>query len=374
MKDTMTAVTFVGLDTHKDTIAAAVARVGQEPESLGVMPNTPEAVAKLMRRLGPAKSLRVCYEAGPCGYAIFRQLLKLGIECVVVAPSLVPQRAGDRVKTDRRDALKLARLYRAGELVPVWVPDEAQEAMRDLVRAREDTIEDRLRKRHQLGKFLLRLELRPPEKMQAWGSKHRRWLDGLKLAQPAHQIVLREYIQALHETELRLQRLETELAEMAKNSPHAAVIAALQSLRGVGLLTAVTLVAELGDLTRFETAQQLMAYTGLVPSEYSSGNSQRRSGITKSGNAHVRRVAIEAAWHYRLPPRIGEALKARQEGLPPAVNSSAWKAQHRLNLKFRRLVGRGKPKQVAVVAVARELLGFVWAIAHEVARSSARAA
>lgn len=374
MKDTTTATTFVGLDVHKETIAVAVARVGQDPESLGTIPNTPEAVAKLMRRLGPAKNLRVCYEAGPCGYAIFRQLQKLGIDCIVVAPSLVPQRAGDRVKTDRRDALKLARLLRSGELVPVWVPDEAQEALRDLVRAREDTIEDRLRKRHQLSKFLLRLEVRPPEKMRAWSVKHKLWLQGLKFGQPAQQIVFREYMQALHETEMRLQRLEAELAELAQNCPHAAVIAALQSLRGVGMLTAVTLVAELGDLSRFPSAQQLMAYTGLVPSEHSSGGSQHRGGITKCGNAHVRRVIIEAAWHYRFTPRVGEGLRARQAGVSPTVNSITWKAQHRLNLKYRRLVGRGKPKQVAVVAVAREMLGFVWAIAREVAKPGVQAA
>lgn len=283
MKDTTGTTTFVGLDVHKEAIAVAVARAGQEPESLGVIPNTPESVAKLARRLGAPKTLRVCYEAGPCGYAIFRQLLKLGIECVVVAPSLVPQRAGDRVKTDRRDALKLARLHRSGELVPVWVPDEAQEALRDLVRAREDVIEDRLRKRHQLSKFLLRLELRPPVQTRAWSSKFNLWLQGLKLAQPVQQIVLREYIHALHEVKTRLKRLEAELAEMAQNCPHAAVIAALQSLRGVELLTAATFVAELGDLTRFNTAQQLMAYAGLVPSEHSSGGSQRRGGITKCG-------------------------------------------------------------------------------------------
>jgi len=374
MKDTTASTTFVGLDVHKDTIAVAVARLGQEPESLGVVPNTPESVAKLARRLGSPKTLRVCYEAGPCGYAILRQLQKLGIDCVVVAPSLVPQRAGDRVKTDRRDALKLARLHRSGELIPVWVPDEAQEALRDLVRAREDVIEDRLRKRHQLSKFLLRLELRPPEKTRAWSTKFTAWLQGLKLSQPAQQIVLREYIHALHEVETRLQRLEAELAEMAQNCPHTAVIAALQSLRGVGQLTAVTLVAELGDLTRFDTAQQLMAYTGLVPSEHSSGGSQRRGGITKCGNAHVRRVAIEAAWHYRNAPRVGAALRARQDGVSPTINSLTWKAQHRLNLKFRRLVGRGKPKQVAVVAVARELLGFVWAVARQVSRSSSQVA
>jgi len=374
MKDTTTTTTFVGLDVHKETIAVAVARVGQEPESLGTISNTPDAMAKLMRRLGPAKNLRVCYEAGPCGYAIFRQLQRMSVECVVIAPSLVPQRAGDRVKTDRRDALKLARLHRSGELVSVWVPDEAQEALRDLVRAREDTIEDRLRKRHQLSKFLLRLEVRPPEKVRAWSAKHKVWVQGLKFEQPAQQIVLREYIQALHETEMRLQRLEIELAELAQNCPHAAVIAALQSLRGIGMLTAVTLVAELGDLSRFATAQQLMAYTGLVPSEHSSGGSRHRGGITKCGNAHVRRVIIEAGWHYRRLPRVGAGLRDRQTGVPPVINSMTWKAQHRLNLKYRRLVGRGKPKQVAVVAVARELLGFVWAVAREVAQLGIQAA
>lgn len=365
MKDT----TFVGLDVHKETIAVAIARPGREDaESLGMIPNTTEAVAKLVRRLGPASGLRFCYEAGPCGYGLYRQLRGLGAECIVVAPSLVPERPGDRVKTDRRDAKKLARHLRSGDLTPVWVPDEDHEALRDLTRAREDAKEDVLRKRQQLSKFLLRLGCRPPEGVKAWTQKHRQWLNGLKLPRAGQQIVLREYMQALDEATSRVERLEREISEQAQASAHAPMIQALQALRGVGEITACTVVAELGDLRRFVGARQAMDAVGLVPTESSSGPRQRRGAITKTGNAHVRRVLVESAWQYRHLPRVGEGLRKRQEGLPESVKVIAWKAQHRLNRKYRRLMRRGKPKQVAVVAVARELAGFMWAVAREVAR------
>ena len=366
---------FVGLDVHKETIAVAVADGrGGEPRARATIPNAPEAVGKLLRALGPAARLRVCYEAGPCGYGLHRQLTGLGVACAVVAPSLVPTKPGDRVKTDRRDALKLARLHRAGELTAVWVPDEAHEALRDLTRARAAAVAEVHRCRQRLGKFLLRLGLRPPAGVAPWTVRHRDWLDGLRLPQPAQHLVLTEALHGLDQAAARLDRLEAAVAEAAQAGPHAPLVGALQSLRGVGPVTAATLVAELGDLRRFATARQLMAYAGLVPSEHSSGGRTRRGGITKTGNAHVRRVLVEAAWHYRHPPRIGRDLRRRQRGQPAAAVEAAWAAQGRLNRRYWRLVGRGKLTQEAAVAVARELVGFVWAVARAVPAPAAPAA
>ncbi|MFZ5649461.1 MAG: IS110 family transposase [Bacillota bacterium] len=363
----MEYTTFVGLDVHKDTIAVAVAKEGREAaESLGTIINSAEAIAKLVRKLGPAKNLYFCYEAGPCGYGIYRQLTAMGATCMVVAPSLIPRKPGERVKTDRRDAKKLAQLLRSGELTSVWVPDGKQEALRDLVRAREDAREDIIRKRNQIIKFLLRLEKRPPNGVKNWTIKYRQWLGNLSFNQIAQGIVLKEYIHALEEAEAREKRIEKEIAEQVNDSEHAPVIAAFQVLRGVGLITAVTVVAEAGDLSRFDSPKQLMSYVGLTPSESSSGGSRYQGRITKSGNSHIRRVIVESAWHYRRPPSIGPGLRKRQEGQSEEVKAISWKAQHRLNLKFRRLTGRGKLRQTATVAVARELLGFMWAIAQEI--------
>jgi transposase len=364
---------FVGLDVHKETIAVATAAAGGgEPRALGIIPNTPAAVGKLIRKLGVPQHLRCCYEAGPCGYVLHRQLTALGAACTVVAPSLVPTKPGDKIKTDRRDALKLARSHRSGDLTAVWVPDEDHEALRDLTRARAAARADRHRARQRLGKFLLRQGLRPPEGVRPWTVRHRTWLTGLRLPRPAQQAVLREALHAVDEAGARLDRLEDELAEVAQTGPHAALLGGLQCLRGVGLLTAATLVAELGDVTRFAHPRQLMAYAGVVPSEHSSGNRQRRGGITKTGNAHVRHVIVEAAWHYRHPPGVRGELKRRQAGRPATVTELAWRAQVRLHKRFGRLLGRGKLKQQAVVAVARELLGFIWALARAVAAEEAR--
>ncbi len=355
---------YVGLDVHKATIAVAVADEGRgEARSYGTIRNTPEAVAQLVKRLGPVGRLVCCYEAGPCGYGLQRQLVGLGAACTVVAPSLIPQRPGDRVKTDRRDALKLARLLRAGELTAVWVPDAEHEALRDLSRAREAARDARHRARQQLGKLLLRLGVEEPGDAKRWSRRYQAWLKEVKLEQPLQQIVLQDAIEAVEAGTARLARLEGRLKEAAKAGRHAPLVAALQSLRGVGVITAVTLVAELGDLGRFPTPRPLMAYVGLVPGEHSSGASQRRGRITRAGNSHVRHVLVQAAWHYRHAPKVTRALEKRQDGQPEAVTSVAWKAQERLHGRYRKLAGR-KGRQKAVIAVARELVGFVWALAR----------
>ena len=339
---------FVGLDVHKATIAVAVARGDGAAESLGTIPNDPDAVVKLVRRLGAEDGLW-CYEAGPCGYELQRLLSELGVNCIVVAPSLIPTKPGDRVKTDRRDALKLTRLLRSGDLTAVWVPDAAQE---DLTRVK-----------HRLTKLLLRLGVRAPA--TAWSKAYRRWLDALTLPQPVQQVVLDETRLAVAQAEQRVERLTAAITESASQVAQAAPIGAWQSLRGIRLTTAAMLAAEIGDVTRFRSPRQLMAYAGIVPSEHSSGGSQRRGRITKTGNAHLRFALVEAAWHYRHGPRLSKALKARQQGQPAEVLAIAERAQRRLNSRYRHLVAR-KTKQQAVVAVARELLGFIWAIAWAV--------
>jgi transposase len=337
---------------------------------LGTIPNTVEAVGRLMRKLGPAESLRTCYEAGPCGYVLYWQLTGLGFQCEVVAPTLIPVRAGDRVKTDRRDAEKLARLYRSGELTAVWVPDKAHEALRDLVRAREAAKKDQLRARHRLGKFLLRRGLRAAEGVRSWSGKHLAWVRTLSFEQPAQEVAFLDYLHEVEHMAGRITRLEQAIDQAIEQAPppQRAVIEALQALRGVAQMTAVTIVAEVGDLTRFERPKQLMGYSGMVSREDSSGGRVRRGAITKTGNAHLRRVVGEAAWAYRYRPALSPALKQRQKGLSEEVKEIAWKAQHRLNGRYRRLLARGKVKQQVVTAVGRELLGFVWAIGALVAR------
>jgi transposase len=359
-------IRFVGLDVHKETIAVAVAEAGAGPaRSVGTIPHTPEAVAKLVRKLGAPARLRCCYEAGPCGYALYRQLRALGVACQVVAPTLIPVRPGDRVKTDRRDAEKLARLLRSGDLTAVWVPDEAHEALRDLVRAREAAQADVRRARQRLAKLLLRQGCRAPQRWTPWGERHLGWVRQLTLPVAAQETVRQDYLAEVEHLTERVQRLERALTTaVASAAPRIrAVIAALQTLRGVGLLTATTVAAEVADFTRFVGPRPLMAYAGVVAREYSSGDRTRRGAITKTGNAHLRRVLIEAAWHYRHRPGLSRALRARRVGQPAAVCAIADKAQHRLHDRYRRLVGRGKSTQKAVVAVGRELLGFMWAIA-----------
>ncbi len=316
-------VRFVGLDVHADTIAIAVAEPDGEVRPLGIIPNRLESIRKAVAKLGPVQNLRACYEAGPTGYVLYWQLTALQVACEVIAPSLVPVKAGDRVKTDRRDAAKLARSYRAGDLTPVWVPDAAHEALRDLVRAREDARQDQLRARHRLNKFLLRHGQRPPVEMKkSWTQKYLTWIkEKVHFDQPALEATLLDYVHEVDHMADRIGSLEKAIDQAIEKAPSEmrAVIEALQALRGVAKITAVSIVAEVGSLSRFENPRQLMGYGGLVSSEFSSGNRIQRGGITKTGNAHLRRVVIEAAWAYQHRPRVGDVLLRRQQGLDTEI-------------------------------------------------------
>ncbi len=366
----MKNVRFVGLDVHAETIAVAVAELGGEVRSLGMIPNRAESVGRLIRKLGKPEQLRVCYEAGPTGYVLYWQLSELGVKCEVVAPTLVPVKTGDRVKTDRRDAAKLARSYRAGDLTAVWVPDAAHEALRDLVRARLAAKRDQLRARHRLGKFLLRHGRRAPEGATAWSSKYLAWVKQQHFEQVAQHTTLLDYLHEVEHAAERVARLERSIDAAIETLPvkMRAVIEALQSLRGIAQISAVSIMAELGELSRFKHPRQLMGYSGAVSREHSSGERIRRGAISKAGNAHLRRIVVEAAWAYRHRPAIGKTLANRQRHCSPAVTALAWKAQQRLHQRYVRLMARGKCKQQTVTAVGRELLGFIWAIGVQVER------
>jgi len=361
-------VRFLGLDVHAETIAVAVAEADGEVRSLGVIPNRGESIRKLVKRLGPAEHLRACYEAGPTGYVLYWQLTELGVECVVIAPTLVPVKAGDRVKTDRRDALRLARSHRAGDLTAVWVPDAASEALRDLVRAREAAKQDQLRARHRLSKFLLRTGQRAAAGVKAWTELYMAWVRQLRYEQAAQEATRLDYLHEVEHMGARVKRLEEAITEAVKlASPQVQeVVRGLQALRGIAEISAVTIVAELGQIARFENARQLMGYSGAVPRENSSGQRQQRGGITKTGNAHLRRIAIEAAWSYRLKPAVGPGLRKRQKDVPEPIQEIAWKAQLRLHKRYARLAAAGKDQRKIVTAVGRELLGFIWAIGVKV--------
>jgi transposase len=364
---------FVGLDVHKEKIAVAVAVGREAPVFEGVILNRAEAVRKWVQTIRRRyREIEVTYEAGPTGFVLFRQLEQLGVKCLVAAPSLIPRPAGQRVKTDRRDALLLARLLRSGDLTSVWVPDVELEALRDVVRAREAALADRLRATNRVRKQLLRAGVYPPARMSPATRAYQRWLAGVQLATAAQQLVLDETRQAVAECHARVQRLEAELRRLSAQERYAPLMAAYQTLRGIGPLTAASLVAELGDLRRFKKARSLMSYTGLVPSEYSSGESEHRGAITKAGNAHVRRVLVESAWHARHVPRVGEGLKRRQAGQLEAIIAISWKAQKRLHRRYTTLVGRTHNAPKTIAAVARELVGFVWAIAQHVPPPSPR--
>lgn len=354
---------YIGLDVHKETIAVSVAEAnGGEVRYVGEISNTPDAMEKLIRQLRKGgANLSFCYEAGPCGYGIHRQLKDLGWECMVVAPSLIPKKAGDRIKTDRRDSLSLARLHRAGELTAVWVPDGAQEALRDLMRAREDMKHLQKQAKQRLLAFLLRHGRRYSGK-DNWTQMHYRWLEQTKFDLPLQQIVFQEYVDTVKAMNRRIDALDQQIQSAATESVFWPVIEGLMALRGVSLLTATTIVAEIGDLRRFASAPQLMAYLGVVPSEHSSGSSKSRGGITKTGNGHVRRVLVEAAWTYRYPARKTAVLQRRAERTSEAIQEIAWKAQKRMCGRYRLLESRGKLKVQVTTAIARELAGFIWAI------------
>ena len=359
---------FVGIDAAKARNAVAIAEGGRDGEVryLGEFDATPEATARLVRKLGDRyEALHFCYEAGPTGYGLYRQILSLGHKCTVVAPSLTPRRPGDRVKTNRRDAQSLARLLRAGELTEVWVPDETHEAVRDLVRTRAMAVADYRRKRQHVTSFLLRYG-RFYEGKPSWKGRHLRWLDGQNFAHPAQRLAFQEMLNAVRAAAERIDRLDAALEEVVPSWTMAPVVAAFQAMRGVQFVTATTMVAEAGDLRRFDHPRQLMAFLGLVPSERSTGDTRRRGGITKAGNSSARKALIEAAWTYRHAAGLGRHHQDRQQGLPQQVRDIAWKAQTRLCARYRRLMAKGKRNTVVVAAIAREIAAFLWAIARHV--------
>jgi len=361
-----TTAKFVGLDVHKDSIVIAVAEAGRaSARVVGSVPNEGKALSKVLDKLGPRPSVLCCYEAGPTGYGLARALKAAGWSCDVIAPSLVPKKSGQRIKTDRRDAMKLAQNHRAGELVAVFIPDEKTEAIRDLERAREGAKRAERVARQQLSKFLLRHGRCYPGKT-TWNDAHRAWIAQQAFAEPAQQHVLSDGLATVEAATLRCRQLTEKLRELAEDWRLAPLVKALQALRGVEFVTAVTLAAEVGDFRRFAKAGDFMGYVGLIPSEDTSGPHRRQGPITKTGNGHVRHVLVESAWHYRRPPRISKAVRERSVGLSPAVCAIAWKAQKRLHGRLHRLIRRGKNPAEAATAVARELAGFVWAIAREV--------
>lgn len=360
---------YVGLDTSKLKISVAVAEAGRggEVRFMGDIDSAPAVVERMVKKLARRhQMLHFCYEAGPTGYGLYRQITGLGHGCTVVAPSLIPRRPGERVKTNRRDAVSLAKLHRAGELTTVWVPDAGHEAVRELVRAREAAVGELRRARQHLQSFLLR-HGRVFTGRTAWSKAHTRWLCEQSFDHPAQLLVLNEYRQAIADAEVRLERLTQQVREITATWSMAPVVAAYQAVRGVGFTTAVTFAAEVGDIRRFDNPRQLMAYLGLVPSEHSTGERVRRGSISKAGNSRARRALVEGAWAYRFPARVSSHLQDRLDDLPKSVTDIAWKAQTRLCGRYRRLMARGKRRTVVVTAIAREMAGFLWAIGAQVA-------
>jgi len=360
-----TSVVYVGLDVHKDSIAIAVARQGREAaETWKTIPYDGVRLGKALKMLvKKGEELRVCYEAGPTGFGLCRRLREAGIDCIVVAPSLVPGKPGDRVKTDRRDARRLAHFLRSGDLTAVYVPDEAVEAIRDLERARDDAKCAERVARHQLSKFLLRHDRH--WEGTSWTVRHRDWIRTQKFEYPAQQRVLEDYLKTVEDLAERVERLTAQVVELVEETVLAPLVKSLQAFRGISVVSAVTVAAEVGDLRRFGTAGQFMAYVGLVPSEDSTGKRRRQGPITRCGNAHLRRILVEAAWHYRHAPVMSKELRRRNQGVATGVQRIAWEAQKRLNKRFYHLVYAGKSTQKAVIAVARELAAFLWAVGQE---------
>jgi transposase len=364
MSENITA--FVGLDVHKDSIAIAVAEPGRAaPRFLGTTGPALTEVQKALSHVGPPAQLLIVYEAGPCGYGLARQLCARGYRCEVIAPTKIPRKAGDRVKTDRRDALALAHFARAGDLTPILVPQEPDEAIRDLSRAREDAVRARLTARHQLKALLLRHGIRYNGKT-SWTAAHERFLATIRFTYAAQNIAFVEYRAAVSEANERLERITVALRNQVAEWRLQPAVGALMTLRGIDLVAAVTLIAELGDLKRFEHPKRLMSFLGLVPSECSSGQSRSLGSITKAGNTHARRILVEAAWTYRFPARISREIQVRQEGQPRAVREIAWRVQLRLCQRYRRLSHRGMHQNKTCIAIARELAGFMWDLVRHV--------
>jgi transposase len=361
-------IKYVGLDVHKNSISIAIADQDRDGEVryYGRIDNSMDQLDKIIRKLiSQGVEPRCVYEAGPCGYHIYRHLTGNGIGCSVVAPSLIPRKSGDRQKNDKRDCKTLARLHRSGELTSVYVPDPEDEALRDLVRARKDAQNAHRKAKQQLGAFLLRHNIIYSGKSK-WSKAHFNWLADITMPHPAQQITLQEYIDAIHNCQERVNRLSEQVRQQSEQSRLKELIKALQSMRGVSLIVAATLAAELGDLTRFARPGQLMAFLGLIPSEHSSGDKVKKGSITKTGNSHARKVLVEAAQAYRLPARKSRAILKRQEGLPEEIRRISWKAQCRLCGRYGRLTAKGKKSNLVKTAIARELAGFAWAIAHEI--------
>jgi transposase len=367
---------FVAFDSSKLRNAVAIADGGRagKVRFFGEIENTGPATAKLVRKLAARyERLTFCYEAGPTGYGLHRQISSLGFECPVVAPSLIPKKPGDRVKTNRRDAVSLAKLLRAGELTAVWVPDRGHEAMRDLTRARDTAVRDLRAKRQQVSALLLRQGLYYAERKKRWTKAHMNWLVSQKFEHIERRIVFEEMMLAMRQAQERIERIEQAIAEAVPNWSLAEVVTALMAMRGMDLISAATFLAEIGDLSRFQSPRELMGYLGLVPSEGSTGDTIKRGPITKSGNRRARRMLVECAWSYQHPPRVGKDKQVKVAAAPRAVREIAWKAQCRLNRRYRALLRRGKLKTVAIIAVARELAGFIWAVARATTPAGAAA-
>jgi transposase len=360
-----TSVVYVGLDVHKDSIVIAIAREGREAaENWKTIPNEGTRLRKALKLLVKnGEVLKVCYEAGPTGFGLYRQLREVEIDCIVVAPSLVPGKPGDRVKTDRRDARRLAHFLRSGDLTEVHVPDEAVEAIRDLERARDDARCAERAARHQLSKFLLRHDRR--WEGTTWTRRHQDWIRAQEFVHAAQQRVLEDYLKAVEDLAERVERLTAQMEELVQETTLAPLVQALQAFRGISVVSAVTIAAEAGDLRRFATASQFMSYVGLVPSEDSTGKRKRQGAITRCGNAHLRRILVEAAWHYRHLPLMSKELRRRNQGVAESVRRIAWEAQKRLNKRLYHLLHAGKSIQKAITALARELAGFIWAVGQE---------